>query len=259
MPELLDLQHDMAGALQAVGATARAGRWLIGEPSLVGRRLAIYRANVTAAATKALAAAYPVVRQVVGDEFFEGLARAYLRLVPSTSGDLHDYGAAFAGFVAEFPHTQSLPYLPDLARLEWAVHRAYGAADAPAWDRQALAQIEPAQQAAIRLAWAPGTAVVASSFPIARIWLIHQPGFDGGFSVDWSVRESALVAREGLRVAVRALGAGEAAFIASSLAGAALGLSAETALTGADPGFDLGQLLGALMASNAICGINPQG
>jgi hypothetical protein len=255
MPELLDTQLNFAGALQDANANARTERWLSGDAGLIEQRLAIYRANVTAAATKALGAAYPVIQQVVGDAFFEGLARAYQHLVPSTSGDLYDYGAAFAGFVTEFPHTQSLPYLPDLARLEWAVHRAYGAEDAPAWDRQALAQVEPAQQAAIRFEWAAGTAIVESSVPIARIWLIHQPGFDGEFSVDWSVRESALVAREGFRVAVRALGAGDAAFIASSLAGAALGPSAERALA-VDPGFDLGHLLSGLIASNVICGFN---
>ena len=255
MPELLDTQQDFAGALQDADASARTERWLAGDARLIEQRLAIYRANVTGAATKALGAAYPVIQQVVGDAFFEGLARAHQRLVPSTSGDLYDYGAAFAGFVAEFPHTQSLPYLPDLARLEWAVHHAYGAEDAPAWDRQALSQVEPSQQAAVRFGWAAGTAVVESSCPIARIWLIHQPGFDGEFSVDWSIRESALVAREGLRVVVRALGAGDAAFIASSLARAALGPSAEKALA-ADPGFDLGHLLGRLVASNVICGFN---
>ena len=255
MPELLDTQQAFASALQDADETARTERWLSGDARLIEQRLAIYRANVAAAATKALGAAYPVIQQVVGDAFFDGLARAYQRVVPSTSGDLYDYGDTFAGFVAEFPHTQSLPYLPDLARLEWAAHRAYGAADAPAWGRQALAQVEPARQAALRFDWAAGTAIVESSFPIARIWLIHQQGFDGEFSVDWSVCESALVAREGFRVVVRALDAGDAAFIAGSLAGAALGPSAEKALA-ADPSFDLGQLLGRLVASNVICGFN---
>jgi hypothetical protein len=64
-----------------------------------------------------------------------------------------------------------------------------------------------------------------------------------------------LVAREGFRVVVRALGTGDAAFIASSLAGAALGPSTERALA-ADPGFDLGHLLSGLIASNVICGFN---
>lgn len=255
MPELLDIQQDLANAMHDAQAASQAERWLMGDALLIERRLAIYRANVAAAATKALGAAYPVVRQVVGEAFFDGLARAYQRLVPSTSGDLFDYGEAFAAFVAEFPHAQSLPYLADLARLEWAVHRAYGAEDAPPWDQNTLAQIAPDQQAAIHFDWAAGTTLLDSNFPIARVWLIHQPDFEDEFKVDWSVRECALVAREGLRVAVSALDAGDAAFIASGLAGAALGASTEVALA-ADPSFDLGHLLGRLMASNVICGFS---
>ena len=253
MPELLEIQRDLAVSLHEVDATPIAGRWLMGDAALIDRRLAIYRANVAATAVKALVAAYPVVRQVVGEAFFDGLARAYQHVAPSTSGDLFDYGSAFAGFVAEFPHTQSLPYLADLARLEWAVHRAYGAEDAVDWDRQALAQVAPAQQPAIRLKWAAGTAIFDSNFPIVRVWSIHQTDFDGEFTVDWSVRECALVTREGFRVLVSALDAGDAAFTTSSLAGAALGASAQAALA-AEPGFDLGRLLGRLMASNVICG-----
>jgi uncharacterized protein len=253
MPELLDIQQRMASALCEAGGSTLAQHCLVGDAALVDKRLAIYRANVVASATKALGAAYPVVRQVVGETFFDGLARAYQRRHPSTSGDLSDYGAGFAAFVAEFAHTQSLPYLPDLACLEWAVHRAYGAEDAKAWDPQVLAQLAPAKQSAIRFEWAAGTAIVDSNFPIARIWHIHQSDFDGEFGVDWSVRQCALVSRDGFRVVVSVLGASDAAFIASSLVGAALGASAQAALA-VEPGFDLGNLLGRLVASNSICG-----
>ena len=109
MPELLAIQQDFAGALHDADAASRTEHWLAGDAGLIEQRLAIYRANVAASATKALVAAYPVVRQVVGETFFDGLARTYQYLVASTSGDLSDYGAVFAEFVSEFPHTQSLP------------------------------------------------------------------------------------------------------------------------------------------------------
>ena len=101
--------------------------------------------------------------------------------------------------------------------------------------------------------WAAGTALIASRFPIARIWRIHQAGFDGEFSVDWSSGEVALIVREGLRVAVHAVGGGDAAFIAASLAGEAVGAAAERALA-RDAGFDLGRLLTWLITANVICG-----
>jgi len=253
MSELLTLQMDVIAALRDAGADARAARWLAGDPAHLERRLAIYRANMLASAEKALSAAYPVSRQVVGDDFFRGLARAFQRETPSTSGDLGDYGIGFPDFLAAFAHTQSLPYLADLARLEWAAHRAYGAADAPDWVPSALAAVDPEDQAAIRFAWSAGTAVVDSPFPIVRLWTIHQPGYTGEFDVDWRAGECALVARDGFAVRVSALARGDAAFLRAALAGAALGDAASAALELA-PDFDLGALLARAVATRLVCG-----
>ena len=253
MAELFDFQSDFAAALRDRRRTPAMQRWLAGDADLVERRMAIYRANMVAAADKVLSLAYPVIRQVVGEEFFHGLAREYQRGTPSTSGDLTDFGATFDAFVAAFEHTQSLPYLPDLARLEWAVHRAGGAADAPDWDAGALATVEPEQQAAIRFAWPPGLAVVESPHPIVRIWTIHQPGYDGEFSVDWNRADTALVARDGFTVVVTECAAADALFIRASLAGTPLG-DAATATLATHPDFDLGALLGRALAARLICG-----
>ncbi len=253
MPELLALQADFAAALRDVGRTSATARWLAGDALHVDRRVAIYRANMVAAADKALSAAYPVIRQVVGDEFFHGLAREYQRGTPSASGDLNEFGASFAEFLARFEHTQSLPYLPDLARLEWAAHRAYGAADASDWDATTLAAVEPERQADLRFQWSPGLAVVASGYPIVRIWTIHQPGYTGEFSVDWDRADTALVARDGFAVAVTECPGGDAAFLVASLAGAGLGDAAAATLE-QYPEFDLGALLGRALAARLICG-----
>ena len=253
MPELSDFQSDFAAALRDRRRAPAMQRWLAGDAELVDRRMAIYRANMVAAADKALSSAYPVIRQVVGAEFFHGLAREYQRGTPSTSGDLTDFGATFDAFLAAFEHTRSLPYLPDLARLEWAVHRAYGDADTPAWDPASLGSVEAERQAAIRFQWAPGTAVVASAHPIVRIWTIHQPGHDGEFSVDWQRAETALVTRNGFAVTVDDCGRADATFIEASLAGAAFGDAAATALAD-HPDFDLGALLGRAIPARRICG-----
>jgi len=258
MPDLLATQRDFATALRDAGATAALAQRLAGDPAQAGRRFAVYRANVAAGIGRALGAAYPVVRQVVGDEFFDALVRAHLAAHPSTSGDLHDYGASFAAFVAAFPHTQSLPYLGDLARLEWAVHRAYGAADARALDAAALAALPAERQGGLRFVLADGCAVVESVHPVLRIWQIHQPGFDGEFGVDFGVAERALVAREGLRVVASALGPGEAAFVRAVLAGADFQHAAEAAFE-ADARADLGGLLGRLIAAGVITDfLNPE-
>ena len=253
MPELLALQTDFASALRDRELTDAAGRWIAGDAATVDRRLAIYRANMVAAADKALSSAYPVIRQVVGEEFFHGLAREFQRAAPSASGDLTDFGASFDAFLAAFEHARAMPYLPDLARLEWAVHRAYGAADAPDWNATALGTVAPDQQAAIRFQWTPGLAVVESRYPIVRIWTIHQPGYAGEFSVAWDLADTALVGRDGFAVTVAECTPGDATFLAASLAGAPLGEAAASALLH-HPDFDLGALLGRALAARRVCG-----
>ena len=253
MPELLAVQTDFAAALRDRERSGDVGRWLAGDAAVADGRLAIYRANMVAAADKALSAAYPVIRQVVGPEFFHGLAREYQRGTPSTSGDLTEFGATFDVFLAGFEHVRTMPYLSDLARLEWAVHRAYGAADAPDWDAATLAAVEPDQQAAIRFQWSPGLAVVESRYPIVRVWTIHQPDYAGEFSVAWDLADTALVARDGFAVGVSECAAGDAAFLAASLSGAPLGEAAGAALAH-HRDFDLGALLGRALAARLVCG-----
>ena len=118
MPELLEVQHGFARALREADSGGHASRWLQGDADSIEQRLTIYRDNVVASATKALAAAHPVLRRVVGAEAFDGLVRSYQELRPSSSGDLNDYGADFASVLVASPRTRSMPCLPDLARLE---------------------------------------------------------------------------------------------------------------------------------------------
>ncbi len=252
MPELLALQTDFASALRDIDRTG-VNRWLAGDPMAIDRRMVIYRANAVAAADRALSSAYPVIRQLVGEEFFHGLAREYLRGTPSASGDLTEFGATFNNFLAAFEHTQTWAYLPDLARLEWAVHRAYGAADVPGWDISALGKVQPERQTAIRLRWSPGLAVIESDCPIVRIWTIHQPGYAGEFSVDWDEADAALVARDGFTVTVTRCNLGEAKFLVASLDGATLGDAASAGLAH-QADFDLGAFLGRLLAARLVCG-----
>lgn len=168
-------------------------------------RLAIYRGNVVAAITKALQAAYPVIERIVGEEFFAALARAYWQQHPSEEGDLYCYGASFADFVAHFPHTQQFPYLPDVARLEWAAHQAYGAADVSALHLSALIDRDANQLGTLRFEFHPAVHLLHSLFPIATIWQQHQTNDFDEISIDLSIAEYALIRRQNDRVCVESI------------------------------------------------------
>jgi hypothetical protein len=256
VPELAQTQRRFAALLRDASLSARDSGLFAGDDALVERRLAIYRGNVVGAAAKALAAAYPVIEQIVGAEFFFGLARAHRLECPSTSGNLYDFGEHFADFLARFGPAREFPYLADLARVEWAVHRAALAADGGRIDMRRLAALSAAQQQRLRWRVAPGTAIVASGYPVVRLWALHQDGNEREFSVDWQQGETALVVRHELAVSVAAISAAQAAFIDALIESMPLEAVAHAALA-VDPGFDFQGALANALGSGLVCDFFP--
>src|SRR5512139_2634059 len=66
------------------------------------RRFAVYRNNVVSSLVDALAATFPVVQELVGEEFFRAMSAVYVRRSPPGSPVLATYGHSFADFVEEF-------------------------------------------------------------------------------------------------------------------------------------------------------------
>jgi hypothetical protein len=235
---LLELQRAFGAALAQPGSVAPPEPIFRGSKDQTQGRLAVYRGNVYGNRAKALAAAYPIVRKIVGEDFFAAMAREYARGYPAASGDLNEYGERLAEFVAAFPHTQDLPYLPDVARMEWLAHRAYYAADAAAFDPLRLAGLPSVRYAELHPALAPACALLESDWPLAGIWTVHQDDFAGEIDVDLDAGpDRVLIHRPRWRVQVLALPPGDYRLLASALAGATLGRSLAAAV-GAEPGFD---------------------
>lgn len=158
----------------------------------------IYRNNYRGNLHDALAGAYPVVRQLVGDDFFRFMGRKFIAQYPSRNANLHRYGAELADFVAAFEPAKELLYLEDVAALEWACHQAYFAADADALDIDELAQIPAERYAELILHLQPSCHLLHSRYPVAAIWHAHQPGVGDDFRIDLdSGACDALVCRRG--------------------------------------------------------------
>ena len=252
MPSLLELQRAFGVALADAPRAAATAPLLRDPPALALERLAVYRGNVDGNCAKALANAYPIVRKIVGGEFFDAMAREYARAHPSQSGDLNAYGERLADFVAAFPHTQDLPYLPDVARMEWLAHCACRAADAEPLDLARLTQVSEDGHAALRPVLAPACALLASSWPLGRIWEVHQDDYAGGIQVDLeSGPDRILIHRPRWRVHVQSLSRGDFRFLASARAGEALGAALGIALAD-DPAFEPASALARWVGAGVI-------
>jgi len=193
---------------------------IFGEGPLEAR-LALYRRNVLANLHDALAAAYPVVRRLVGDAFFREASERFAREHASRSGDLHGFGAAFGDFLAAYSHAAGLPYLPDVARLEWAVARSFHAADPGQVDFTRLAAIPEAERVRVRFLLQAGARLMASEFPIVSLWEANQPDRDGT-PERTTGGDQVLVHRDGFVVRVRALAAPDWRFLEALAAGASM-------------------------------------
>ena len=138
--------------------------------------LSIYRNNVRAALSRALGETFPVVAALVGDEFFKATAGAYFASQPPRSPMIVDYGRRFPEFLSSFTPAASLPYLADVARLEWAWLMAYRAADAASLDSDAIMGAGGDDPSALHFELHPSVAIVSSPFPVLSIWRRNQPG-----------------------------------------------------------------------------------
>lgn len=247
----MSLQREFAAALldPERPCPAQLKTWNGSDPAV---RFAVYRNNVVASLTDALGETFPVVRQLVGEAFFRAMARCHVRAAPPRTRILAHYGASFAAFIEDFAPAAGLPYLPDVARLEFLRVRACHAADAPVADAGALAALlgEPARLPHLRLDLHPSLALLCSPFAIVSLWAAHQGALDIA-RVDPGRAEDALVLRNGLEVEVIGLAPGEAVLIGLLQEGLPLGRAAGEAAALA-PGLNLAAPLAQLIRTGAI-------
>jgi hypothetical protein len=245
MPSLSELQRRFAAAVLDLAR----------EPDA---RMAVYRQTIFANYRNALGATYRVVRELTGASFFNAAADAFVLTHPSTGGDLNVYGDAFASFLATYRHAAQLPYLPDVARLEWAMDEAHRAADATGDAQRVLAALAtiPAGEVALqRFGLDPSCRLLRSAFPVLRIWQAHQDGSAPAGPVEFGAGEDfLLVRREGGRVVVERIEPGEFAWLAALAAGADLARALDAAFY-TDATFDLGTALRTYVANGALTDI----
>lgn len=202
------------------------------------RRLGVYHANTLNSLIDVLASAYPVTKRIVGDRFFNALAKNYIETNPPQRPTLYRYGGTLGTFLDEFAPAKDLPYLADVARLEWARIGAYFAEDCDALDPQRLAEIPPEQIGDVRFTTHPAFQCVESSYPIFQIWAVNQPEHQDVPEVDFSLPEKGFVSRLAHTVFQRAETPGTFAWLSALSQGRSLGEAAEYALS-QDADFDL--------------------
>lgn len=212
------------------------------------KRFSVYRNNVAGSLTRALEAAFPTVRKLVGDEFFAAMAGVYLRAHPPRSRMLMLYGKEMPEFLEGFPPVASLGYLPDVARIDQAMRESYHAADRQSLPEAEFQRLIGEDIAGLQLRLAPSLRLVRSCWPVVAIW---EANHEGG-PAPHAGPEDALILRPEFDPRPHRLPRGGAEFVSALLRGATMAEAVEAA----GPGLDLTALLGLLIQARAITGVS---
>lgn len=219
-------------------------------------RFAVYRNNVVVSLIDALADTYPVVAQLVGETFFRAMAREYVCAHPPSTPVLAHYGGDFAAFIEGFPPAAPVPYLADVARVEWAYLQALHAPDAPVLTAAALqaALADPERLPALRLHLHPSLHVLRLRHAAVSIWAAHH-GHGALETIDPTRAECAVVVRTDLVVHVIPVEEAALAVLDDIAAGWPLGAVLERLTARAAP-LDLGPWLGRLLQVHALSALS---
>lgn len=253
MLTLRDLQAAFAAHLGGEDRVDLADAVMGGTISAAAR-LRIHRHHVRQSLAGALASTFPTVQAIVGEAFFQTMAQAFvLRELPEQPV-LAEYGARFPAFVSGYGPAGTLPYLADMARLDWALNLAF---HAPLGDRLTVSDLAnlPAERLFdLKPALAIGSTLLRSRYPIDRIWHASQPGTSVR-SVSLEEGPAAvLVVRGPDDAAFASLELADATFVAMLAGGASLGEAAEEALC-VEPSFDPSTAFAKLLSLQAFAAL----
>jgi hypothetical protein len=253
MQPLRDLQSEFAAGLRDPAA-AVPGSLRPQTGKLPKRRFNVYRNNVAVSLIEALKSTFPAVAQLVGEDFFRATARAYIDQEPPRSPLLFLYGASFGDFLDSFPPAASVPYLGDIARLEWARLSAYHAADRDALRIESLAALPPELLGALTFELHPSLVLISSRWPLFSIWAASTAR-DSEDKVRMTQPEDLVVVRPDLDVDTRLLPPGGYSFMKALLEGVPLGEAAGRAMETSNE-FDLAIHLQGLFQLGAVTAIH---
>lgn len=230
------------------GDSAPLTPWLA-DPDAPG--LAVYRNTIAKGRADVLAAAFPTVARLTGEEWFRAASLEFAAANPPSDAAMDRYGESFPAWLAAFPPAQVLPYLAPVARLDRAFSEAHAAADAPLLDAGEAAALDPAALFAAKAVLHPASRPFWFDWTVASIWLSER-GIEPAEHLDFAERgEGLLIARPRMAVTATRLDKASYAFLKACRAGKALGQAA-TAAFAADPSTDLRTLFAALIAAGAF-------
>lgn len=222
------------------------------------RRFEIHRRHFEHSLTMAVTGRFPATEWLIGGARLDAAARDFVRANPPASPCIADYGDAFPAFLARWPTTAPLRYLPAFAELDWHLGRLAVSVDRVPAGLERLRAVRGDELADLGVALQPGLHYLRSDWDVDAL---IQHYLTDSAPPEWTLTQGALhLEVRGARGAFHfaRLSAGDFAFRASLAAGTSCGDAAAAALE-RDSGFDPGAALVALAGEGLIVDLSAIG
>jgi hypothetical protein len=251
MPRLCDLQQAFAEAI--VEGKYQTATVAMAADGLALRSVALYRRLIRNNYTQVLKITYPVLHRLVGACYFSVLARGYITHYPSTGGDLFTYGRQLPAWLQR---REAPPLLVELARLEWACHEIYQAADSLPLAPEQLQAMVSEDPSRVTIQFHQTARFLSFPLPVHRLWLAFQPDASSDDVVDLPLPEEetgVIVARSDGKVQVTSLAWLDYRVVKALSQGADVASIEQMALE-YEPEFDFAKLMTTLLSLQVIAG-----
>jgi len=129
----------------------------------------IYHNNIISNLIKVLKKTYQIIHILVGEDYFNNLAKKYIHAYPSRNSDLQQYGEYFSNFLSQLLLKKDLSYLKEIAAFEWICHIVLLAADVSSFKKEALTKFSFKHYEELNFTLHPACRVKAFCCPILSI------------------------------------------------------------------------------------------
>jgi hypothetical protein len=256
MPALLEVQAAFCRAIAGDDAALLADA-VRGDGLDPAQRVQIYRNNTLLTLTAALATTYPATCRLVGRGFFDFAAAGYIAHRLPDRPCLFEYGGGFGDFLAGFAPASRLAWLPDVARLEWAVNATWNAPAVAPLTFDAIAAAAQAAGAGLRLGLDPALRYLASAWAVDAIWRANRTHAEADVTESVATPVWLEIRRHAEGVVVRRLDPACWSLRARLGGGETIGAAAAAVLADA-PAFDLAGALRVMAAEGLFVAVIPQ-
>ena len=196
--------------------------------------LNIYRNNLFSSHCTVIQETFPHIERLVGVDYVQHLVQGFIREVPYASGGMQDFGRDFAEFLRCGEVARRLPYLADIAELEWAMSESANAANLPSFNSAKLSRYTPGEYPDLKAVMHPSFRLVSSGFAIYDIWLLREDDSSPDLALSG---QSVAVCRVDFEVYLRLLSVGQVILLQSLSEGENLAVALDAALA-AEPELD---------------------